>query len=615
MSRRFVTLALAAAMSIGLQGRQKGSWQWVSLEGPPLSPASRVLTVGDAVLVQWFNSTRRSLDGGATWETVSKPLQSQPKMAAAGGLLYVETQAGLIRSADAGDSFESCGALPTDRSLSRAIETLAAHPTAVYVAVRNVGVFRSRDRCASWTPMSLPAPRFGQDSIFTVSGLLIVRSWPRMLVSADDGDSWYEADASLQSPNAFAVECSGSILAATLTGLFRSRDSGRTWSAAGLARRPVRGVQAAGCEYLAAVVDADVQQPPQLMESSDGGATWTPADEQVGTAISAVAVAASGTRYAVGSAGAFRRLPRGAWQSIGPIGEVTSLAVAGDTVIARTSGGGTFRRDAGRDMWQPLSMLNQSPRSLYGGAVYSIGTIGATELFARQTNGILRSADQGRTWRHVRLDRFPHSVVALSDGALLAGTEDGIFRLEAQSEQWREYSSGLEEFRIAAVAAGRGQTAFAASWEGRVYRSVDRGETWSPLGTARGYPVSGLIETKDGALLIASGGAVARWDYSRRAWSIPLYPEVVVDGSPGNTLGGIPLPQGARVPTGVSALMQMRGGTVIAAGRDSLFVSEDDGKTWRTEPSPGGRVNALVEDAQGRLYAATTSGVWSATIR
>jgi photosystem II stability/assembly factor-like uncharacterized protein len=211
----------------------------------------------------------------------------------------------------------------------------------------------------------------------------------------------------------------------------------------------------------------------------------------------------------------------------------------------------------------------------------------------------LRSADLGRTWRYVRLDRFPHAIVALSDGTMLAGTEDGVFRLDPPGERWIERSGGLQEFRIAALAAGHGSTVFAAGWEGRVYRSIDRGERWSPLGDATGGRLNGLLETKDGALFIATGGRLLRWDYDARVWR-------VMQMTPAKA---------AEPPAGVWALMQTRGGTVIAARGDSLFTSEDDGRTWNTAPSPGGRVNALAEDARGRLYAATTQGMWSTTVR
>jgi ligand-binding sensor domain-containing protein len=188
----------------------------------------------------------------------------------------------------------------------------------------------------------------------------------------------------------------------------------------------------------------------------------------------------------------------------------------------------------------------------------------------------------------------------LSDGTLLAGTEDGVFRLDAPGERWIERSSGLQEFRIAALAAGRGNTVFAASWEGRVYRSNDRGERWSPLGDfSIGGPVYGLLETKDGALFMASGGSLYRWNSTDRAWSVVLTAPV----------------KAAEPPPRIWRIMQMSGGTVIAAGNDSLFTSEDDGRTWKTAPSPDGRVNALAEDARGRLYAATTRGVWSTTVR
>jgi hypothetical protein len=72
-------------------------------------------------------------------------------------------------------------------------------------------------------------------------------------------------------------------------------------------------------------------------------------------------------------------------------------------------------------------------------------------------------------------------------GASGADTSHGVFRLRPGQERWEPRNGDLTDSYITAIASANGRT-FAGTWEGRIYRSHDRGQTWEQV---YGSPVGG----------------------------------------------------------------------------------------------------------------------------
>jgi photosystem II stability/assembly factor-like uncharacterized protein len=150
----------------------------------------------------------------------------------------------------------------------------------------------------------------------------------------------------------------------------------------------------------------------------------------------------------------------------------------------------------------------------------------STRLYAVTDRGLHVSSDEGQTWQRLESPGArPLTVATSSRHGLLAGTSEGVVRSTDGGQQWRS-SVGLPPVPVfaltvavdgrvhAATAAGPfwsddGQTwhaprrapgvgrVFAVTTSGddlyvvgdeRVYRSVDQGQTWEPMGASLHQP-------------------------------------------------------------------------------------------------------------------------------
>jgi len=109
-------------------------------------------------------------------------------MTKAGPELFVLKRRGLHRAVDLGVPWVTCGAVPRPpRTYGRLID---AGETLFYF-VMDVGLFRSRDRCATWTPVVVPWPGTvpAVDVVFSRRAM-IVSTWRGAFRTPDHGKTW-----------------------------------------------------------------------------------------------------------------------------------------------------------------------------------------------------------------------------------------------------------------------------------------------------------------------------------------------------------------------------------------------------------------------------------------
>ncbi|WP_432250379.1 WD40/YVTN/BNR-like repeat-containing protein [Streptomyces sanyensis] len=248
-----VLLAVGTRKGLFTGRRTGGSW---TFEGPHFnaqavysigvdtrSAVPRLLVGGDSS--HWGPSVFHSDDLGRTWTEPEHPAVRFPKdtgaslervwqlhpAAAEAGVVYAGTEpAALFRSEDRGESFALVRPLwehPTRSDWvpgggGEALHTVLTDPRdadAVTVAVSTAGVFRSRDRGASWEPSNRgvsavflpdPAPEFGQcvHKIARDAGdldrLYLQNHWG-VYRSDDAGATWTDIGGGLPSDFGFAV--------------------------------------------------------------------------------------------------------------------------------------------------------------------------------------------------------------------------------------------------------------------------------------------------------------------------------------------------------------------------------------------------------------------------
>lgn len=176
--------------------------------------------------------------------------------------------------------------------------------------------------------------------------------------------------------------------------------------------------------------------------------------------------------------------------------------------------------------------------------------------------GLYESTDGGRSWRPGQLSgNDAMNLVRTADGTVWAAGHNVLFRSSDGGSTWEEVRpSGLPNLDLHgfAVDTRDGETLYAAAAGEGLYRSRDRGRTFSAVSTEVGGSVFGLGILPTGRLLAADSerGMLAS-DDGGESWRVMLLEPVV---------GLAVNPADANV--------------VLASGA-AIQHSDDGGRTWR----------------------------------
>lgn len=249
-----------------------------------------------------------------------------------------------------------------------------------------------------------------------------------------------------------------------------------------------------------------------VLRSTDSGATWTSAITGIdGAWVVSFDPLQPATAYAgTQTAGFYESVDEGkTWashsQGLNNM-DVRSVAMVSGLLLAGTAQGVYYSTD-GASSWHSLGL-----ETLDIAAVAILPKTNGTTLFAGADNGtigssfLLKSEGIGGSWAVVR-GNFPGDAVVASlavasapsggtDPPVLAGTSQGLFRSDDRGVTWSPLA-GLptSDFNIAFFNPANPDQIYAGSdgdqGSGGVFRSLDRGASWSTFGA--GLPVKPRI--------------------------------------------------------------------------------------------------------------------------
>lgn len=234
--------------------------------------------------------------------------------------------------------------------------------------------------------------------------------------------------------------------------------------------------------------------PNALYRSGDGGRKWirTALPPSAKGHIAAVAVSGKGkgALYLAGpGVGVLRSEDGGrSWVSRNkglPEGKVIALTVHADqpdTVYASVSGQGIFRSEDAGASWR---LMDKGPRENIVQFVHSNmpGSMQTGWLFAATTKGVSRAMDCFCGWRDAGGLSGKVSAVSYDPSQpqhVYAATSDGLFLSVNGGEQWTKAVS--PSAAITALLATPSGALFAATGDGKLYRTADRANTWERIG-------------------------------------------------------------------------------------------------------------------------------------
>lgn len=356
--------------------------------------------------------------------------------------------------------------------------------------------------------------------------------------SSDDGQHWRPL-LEHHAVRALALSPSdpNELVAATLEGVYRTRDAGRTWTR----------ISPAGDRELMNIesVAIDPVNPDEIYvgtwhlpwKTIDGGRDW--------------------------------------WQMRNGViddSDVFSIAVspANPATVYLSACSGIYRSDDHGNQFQKIQGIPYSARrtpALVPDPLHP-GT-----LYAGTTQGLWVSPDRGATWRRITPPALRVNTVLLMDGRILLGTDfAGVFTSDDNGQTFADSNTGFASRHVAAAIATPDGHYLAVTGDerwGGVFLLAPGADHWQQLPPLPQQQDALALHWSPAGLVAATARGLALLAPSRRQWTTPA-------GAPSSPVYALASP-----PDDPNV--------VLAAGQTGLYRSEDGGRKWqpmRSAPAP-----------------------------
>lgn len=345
-----------------------------------------------------------------------------------------------------------------------------------------------------WRPANGPFSAQVRSLTFAPSNTILAGTLTGVYRSNASGAAWLQAVSGLNANSELVIQALASSnrtsFAGTARGFFASKDGGRTWlkSAPVLASNSIESISIRKDTVF-------VVSNGQMFRSANDGDAWERMQSSRFDSLRLTTVFASpmsrrifaaGNRNTSTTAQILVSEDNGiTWQSeqtfqadTAKVTSITEWAISrtDTSVFVATAGNGLFRKRNTQE-WERVQKTLQD-NDLVRDTVTQLAASRAG-VFAATNDGVFRSTDGGATWKRVvrgLADAKVSSLIA-NDVELYAGTSVGVYRSTTGGELWQPVSTGLTGGVVTAIKEIRGFL-LAGTLGSGIFRSSDNGFTW-----------------------------------------------------------------------------------------------------------------------------------------
>ena len=355
---------------------------------------------------------------------------------------------------------------PTNGPFGGPVNTMTMSGTALFAGT-NLGVYRSTDNGGRWVNPGLTTLAI---NAFGLNGTTVFAGTEHGAYrSTDNGLSW-ELMTGMTTSNVNAFVTVGStIYVGTDSGLFRSTNNGTQWSAVGYFTKPIKRVtHLATTKSTAGSVNIFAGCFPNgLYQSKDNGATWT--QPSPGGGSPSLPKVFSGEVYI-----AVNRIFATAF------GDITSGQI--DVLYSTDYLGGTMDWKA-----DPFSQTNErivlsglsNPAHIFKAQIFKA-------MDFKEEWALLRQNDTTTNWSSIHWDLLDYvgnlaQCVLINGAVLFIGSDRGIMKSTDDGLTWKQANTGMKNSKVVNVAmvpVGPGVNKLFAVTPLGIYWSTNGGNTW-----------------------------------------------------------------------------------------------------------------------------------------
>lgn len=397
---------------------------WIYMGASPGEHVYSVLTIGTTLVVGSDNGLQRSIDSGATWQSMSTtmpiPMYSEVNaVQVIGSIIFAGTyDRGVFRSADNGATWQEAngGLAACD------IATLGISNGSILTGITNRGGLRSTDNGANWSAWNNEMPNAGISAIFVRDKNLLAATDSGVFRSRNEGSTWTRvADAQdyvIRYINAFAQSDSFLFATSRSVKVLRSEDDGITW-------KSIYDPEAYGILSLAANGPNICIATYAVEVSHDNGASWNINNDVPGANI----LISSGSNFFAGTwSGVFRSDDGGRhWTKVGnglTDTVVTALVTSGENLFAGTRNGNVYLLASDGATWNSVGtgLTSAQITTLNVNDTYLFAGTGGAAIWRRPLSEMIaQSAVADFTVSAQQLHIYPNPV---SESATISFTPD-----------------------------------------------------------------------------------------------------------------------------------------------------------------------------------------------